>query len=114
MIHFLSNNHIGCWRSVMIGPNKPMVRDTKTDNLVVKDPHNYTEEDYQKLELDAKAHALLAMALPNEIYYDLLHHESTKDLWDDLKEQFGRTTEVIANTKEFLAQQYETFSKLNS
>ncbi|KAL8255242.1 hypothetical protein R6Q59_033463 [Mikania micrantha] len=67
MIHFLSNNHIGCCNSVMLGPQKRMVLDTETGDTIPKDPQNYTEEDFQKLELDAKAHAQLAMALPNEI-----------------------------------------------
>ena len=66
------------------------------------------------MELDAKTHAQLAIALPNEIYSGLLHHEPAKDLWDAIKEQFGGTEDVVANTREILAQQYETFSQLNN
>ncbi|KAD4385811.1 hypothetical protein E3N88_25980 [Mikania micrantha] len=114
MLHFLSKNHTGGWKSVMLGPHKPMVLDTETGDHVPKDPWNYTEEDYQKLELDAMAHAQLAMALPNEIYSCILHQESAKDLWETLKEQFGGTDDVVANTREILAQQYETFGQLKN
>ncbi|KAD2393219.1 hypothetical protein E3N88_40196 [Mikania micrantha] len=48
--------------------------------------------------------------LPNEIYSGLMHHDTAHDLWVALKEQFGGTDEVLANTREILAQQYETFS----
>ena len=75
----------------MFGPHQPMVIDAESGKQVPKDPKNYSEEDFQKLELDAKAHAQLAMALPNNIYSGLLHHESAKELWDALKEQFGGT-----------------------
>ncbi|KAD3066845.1 hypothetical protein E3N88_34725 [Mikania micrantha] len=97
MIHLLSNNHTGCWRSIMMGPHKPMVLETKTGILVPKEPQNYSEEDYQKLEVDAKAHDQLAMALPNEIYSGLLHHGSAKDLWDALKEQHDYPITYVLN-----------------
>jgi len=97
----------------MFGPHKPMVMDIETRIEVPKDPKNYSEEDFQKFELDAKAFAVLAMAIPNEIYSGLLHCNNAKELWDALKEQFGGTAEVIANTREILAQQYETFSFIN-
>ena len=96
----------------MFGPHKPMVLDTESGNLVPKEPSAYTEEDFQKLELDAKAFDVLAMAVPNEIYSGLLHCTTAKELWDSLKEQFGGTAEVVANTREILAQQYETFSHI--
>ncbi|KAD6454321.1 hypothetical protein E3N88_09027 [Mikania micrantha] len=114
MLHFLSNNYTGYWKSVMFGPHKPMVLDTKTRDHVPKDPRNYIEEDFQKLELDAKAHAQLATALPNEIYSGFFHHESAKDWWNALKEQFGGTDDVVANTREILAQQSSPdFGKLS-
>ena len=94
----------------MFGPHKPMVLDTETNEEVEKDPSAYTEDDFQKLELDAKAFAVLAMAIPNDIYSGLLHCKSAKELWDALKEQFGGTEEVVENTREILAQQYETFA----
>ena len=56
---------------------------------------------------------MLAMTLPNEIYSGLLHCDSAKELWDSLKEQFGGTDEGIANTREILAQQYETFTHIS-
>ena len=94
----------------MYGPFKPMVTDLEDGTKQVpKEPKNYSEQDFAKLELDAKAFAMLAMAIPNEIYAGLLHCSTAKELWDALKEQFGGTPEVIANTREILNQQYETF-----
>ena len=94
----------------MFGPYKPMVNDPEDGNKQVpKEPKNYSEQDFSKLELYAKAFAMLAMAIRNEIYAGLLHCSIAKELWDALKEQFGGTPEVIANTREILNQQYETF-----
>ena len=109
MIHHLSHQHTGCWKSVMFGPHKPIVTHPETRAVTPKATSDYSEEDFKLLEYDAKAFAILAMAIPNEIYSGLLHCETAKELWDALKEQFGGTDEVIANTREILAQQYETF-----
>ncbi|KAJ0557153.1 hypothetical protein HanIR_Chr07g0321881 [Helianthus annuus] len=76
---------------------------------VPKKPKNYSEQDFQKIELDAKAFSIVATALPNDIYVGLLHCNSDEELWDALKEQLGGTEEVIENNREVLNQQYETF-----
>ena len=112
MIHTLSQQNTGCWRSVVFVPHNPIVTDPETKIESPKNPKDYTDEDFQRFELDAKAYSMLAMALPNEIYSGLLHCDSAKELWDSLKEQFGGTDEVIPNTREILAQQYETFITL--
>ena len=53
----------------MYGPYSPTVTDPEDGTKQVpKDPKNYSEQDFAKLELDAKAFAMLAMAIPNEIY----------------------------------------------
>ena len=83
----------------MYGPHKPVTVDLETKVEKEKEPKDYTDEDFLKLELDAKAFSMLEMALSNEIYVGLLHCESAKELWDCLKEQFGGIDEVIANTR---------------
>ncbi|MFS7904648.1 putative RNA-directed DNA polymerase [Helianthus anomalus] len=108
MGHILAQQSTGCWRSVVFGPHTvPSAEDAKIQ--VPKPVDNYTEIDYQKFDLDAKAFSIIASALPNEIYVGLLHCNSAKELWDALKEQFGGTEEVIENNREILNQQYETF-----
>ncbi|KAD0053224.1 hypothetical protein E3N88_44863 [Mikania micrantha] len=110
MLHHLSINSAGCWKSVVHGPYKPTITDPETKILIPKPADMYSDEDIKLFEIDAKAHGILAMALPNEIYSGLMHHDTAHDLWVALKEQFGGTDEVLANTREILAQQYETFS----
>ncbi|KAD2392703.1 hypothetical protein E3N88_39680 [Mikania micrantha] len=110
MLHHLSINSAGCWKSVVHGPYKPMITDPETKIMIPKPSDMYSDEDIKLFEIDAKAHGILAMALPNEIYSGLMHHDTAHDLWVALKEQFGGTDEVLANTREILAQQYETFS----
>ncbi|KAD7477200.1 hypothetical protein E3N88_00336 [Mikania micrantha] len=110
MLHHLSINSAGCWKSVVHGPYKPMITDPETKLMIPKPSDMYSDEDIKLFEIDAKAHGILAMALPNEIYSGLMHHDTAHDLWVALKEQFGGTDEVLANTREILAQQYETFS----
>ncbi|KAD5960593.1 hypothetical protein E3N88_12065 [Mikania micrantha] len=94
----------------MHGPYKPMITDPETKIMIPKPSDMYSDEDIKLFEIDAKAHGILAMALPNEIYSGLMHHDTAHDLWVALKEQFGGTDEVLANTREILTQQYETFS----
>ena len=111
MSHVLAQQNTGCWKSVIFGPHVPMV--PSTEDPKVQEPkklENYSDQDFQKIELDAKAFSIVAMALPNDIYAGLLHCNSAKELWDALKEQFGGTEEVIENNREILNQQYETFS----
>ncbi|KAD5802460.1 hypothetical protein E3N88_13820 [Mikania micrantha] len=110
MLHHLSINSAGCWKSVVHGPYKPMITDPETKLMIPKPSDMYSDEDIRLFEIDAKAHGILAMALPNEIYSGLMHHDTAHDLWVALKEQFGGTDEVLANTREILAQQYETFT----
>ncbi|KAD2805405.1 hypothetical protein E3N88_38782 [Mikania micrantha] len=110
MLHHLSINSAGCWKSVVHGPYKPTITDPETKIMIPKPADMYSDEDIKLFEIDAKAHGILAMALPNEIYSGLMHHDTAHDLWVALKEQFGGTDEVLANTREILAQQYETFS----
>ncbi|KAD3640040.1 hypothetical protein E3N88_29263 [Mikania micrantha] len=110
MLHHLSINSTGCWKSVVHGPYKPMITDPETKIMILKPSDMYSDEDIKLFEIDAKAHGILAMALPNEIYSGLMHHDTAHDLWVALKEQFGGTDEVLTNTREILAQQYETFS----
>ncbi|KAD4584957.1 hypothetical protein E3N88_22558 [Mikania micrantha] len=110
MLHHLSINSAGCWKSVVHGPYKPMITNPETKIMILKPSDMYSDEDIKLFEIDAKAHGILAMALPNEIYSGLMHHDTAHHLWVALKEQFGGTDEVLANTREILAQQYETFS----
>ena len=111
MSHVLAQQDTGCWKSVVFGPHVPMVPSTEDPKVQVpKSVDNYSEQDFKKIELDAKAFSIVAMALPNDIYAGLLHCNSAKELWDALKEQFGGTEEVIENNREILNQQYETFS----
>ncbi|KAJ0481805.1 putative transcription factor interactor and regulator CCHC(Zn) family [Helianthus annuus] len=110
MGHILAQQSTGCWKSVIFGPHVPTVPSAEDAKKQVPKPvENYTETDYQKFELDAKAFSIIASALPNEIYAGLLHCDNAKELWDALKEQFGGTEEVIENNREILNQQYETF-----
>ncbi|KAD4177966.1 hypothetical protein E3N88_26557 [Mikania micrantha] len=109
MLHHLSINSAGCWKSVVHGPYKPMITDPETKLMIPKPSDMYSDEDIRLFEIDAKAHGILAMALPNEIYSGLMHHDTAHDLWVALKEQFGGTDEG-----ESLTQQFERFSCLIS
>ena len=87
MGHILAQQSTGCWKSVIFGPHVPTVPSAEDAKKQVPKPvENYTETDYQKFELDAKAFSIIASALPNEIYAGLLHCDNAKELWDALKE----------------------------
>jgi len=64
----------------MYGPHKPISIHPETNLETIKKPEEYTEADFLKLELDAKAFGILSMALPNEIFSGLLHCETAKEL----------------------------------
>ncbi|KAJ0765009.1 putative transcription factor interactor and regulator CCHC(Zn) family [Helianthus annuus] len=108
--HILAQQKTGCWKSVIFGPHVPMVPSAEDLKVQVpKKPENYFEQDFQKIELDAKAFSIVATALPNDIYASLLHCNSAKELWDALKEQFSGIEEFIEKNREVLNQQYEMF-----
>ncbi|KAF5813028.1 hypothetical protein HanRHA438_Chr03g0104551 [Helianthus annuus] len=109
MSHFMSNQHTECWRSVMYEQYVPTAPTTEKPNVQEpKDHRNYSEQDFQKFELDIKAFAMLVMALVNEVYVGLLHYSNAKELWGALKEPFGGTTKVIENNRGILNHKYET------
>lgn len=68
MGHILAQQSTGCWKSVIFGPHVPTVPSAEDAKKFVPKPvENYTETDFQKIELDAKAFSIIALALPNEI-----------------------------------------------
>ena len=65
MGHILAQQNTGCWRSVAYGPHVPMVPSTEDPGKQVpKSPENFSKQDFQKIELDAKAFSIVASALP--------------------------------------------------
>src|ERR1044071_10405232 len=55
MSHVLAQQNTGCWKSVIFRPHVPTVPSTEDPKVFEpKKLKNYSDQDFQKIELDAK------------------------------------------------------------
>ena len=78
----LSNPKV--WRSMMRGPVKVTITDAGLGIAIDKPMKDYTDDDFEKIEEDEKALAVLAMALTPEIAKGFREYTCAKSLWEAL------------------------------
>ncbi|KAJ0801520.1 putative RNA-directed DNA polymerase [Helianthus annuus] len=96
MKDFLNIFDAALWSSIRDGPHVPKMNLTHDENM-------------KRIDFDEKAHAILAMALSDDIYRGLLHCKSAKELWDSICGEYEESPDVLANRAQLLIQQYEMF-----
>lgn len=76
------------------GPHIPPMNQTK-----------WSEEDKQKVALEAKAKHILTVSLPDDIYSFVMYCEPAKEMWDNLILLFEGTDETRECRRSLLNQQ---------
>ena len=74
------------WRSILRGPIR--ITTILDDTIVDKRTENYMDEDFEKIEEQEKALAMLTMALSPKIAQGFCEYTSAKALWEALIEVY--------------------------
>ena len=73
------------WRSILRGPVKiTFTLDDEAKIVVEKPVEDYTDADFEKVEIDDRALATLSMALTPEIAQGFREYTDAKSLWEAL------------------------------
>ena len=89
------------------GPFIPHVEipETTSDTEIIparfepKDPTKYTEAEKEKVVLDACLQLIIGESLDTNMYGDVAHYNTTKEIWDLIKVLCEGTVEVRENKK---------------
>nr|GEV83906.1 ribonuclease H-like domain-containing protein [Tanacetum cinerariifolium] len=76
-------------------------------NLKIRPP--VTAEEHQHVQREEKARTILLSALPDEHMGDFYQMIDARDIWDAIKERFGRNVESKKMQKSLLKQKFEEF-----
>lgn len=99
------------WRSIQRGPREiTYVMDNDAKTVAVKPVAAYTDEDFEIVEADERALALLTMALSPNIAQSFRHIKSAQELWDALIEVYEGNEDIKSSRKDMLNQKFNMFN----
>ncbi len=99
MMIFIQAEDYQCWRIIEQGPLEISTDDAKA----------YTEEDFKKLEKNAKAIKMLHYGLGPDEYNRVATLKTAKQIWDSLEVAHEGTNEVKQSKIDILVHKYELF-----
>jgi hypothetical protein len=79
------------------------------ERSIVKEVHQWTDEDKRLVNIDTKARSLISMSLPDDLFHSVCHLRSAKDIWNTLCVQYEGTSALLESRKMHLVRQYEKF-----
>ncbi|KAJ9566213.1 hypothetical protein OSB04_002179 [Centaurea solstitialis] len=79
------------------------------ERTFVKQVSNWTDEEKHLVNVDTKARSLIAMSLPDEVFYSISKLKTAKEIWDTLCIQYEGVDALIESRKIHLIRQYEKF-----
>jgi hypothetical protein len=79
------------------------------ERSIVKEVHQWTDEDKRLVNIDTKARSLISMSLPDDVFHSVCHLRSAKDIWNTLCVQYEGTSALLESRKIHLVRQYEKF-----
>ena len=112
---FRIENHIKLtnfkvWRSMMQGPVKITITDAALGISVDKPLKDYTDADFEKVEADERALAILSMALTPEIAQGFREYTDAKLLWDALIAVYEGNKDMKQSRQDLLRQRFNMFN----
>ncbi|KAL4573443.1 hypothetical protein LXL04_020249 [Taraxacum kok-saghyz] len=106
----LTNQKI--WRSILRGPIQIYDTDEVTSVVVKKLTKDYTDADFDKVELDEKAMAILTMALTPEIAQGFREYTDAKSLWEALIAVYEGNEDMKQSRQDLLRQSFNMFNHI--
>ncbi|KAK8597346.1 hypothetical protein V6N12_065816 [Hibiscus sabdariffa] len=91
MMHFIQSTDYTIWDVMLDGPSTPIKRER--DCLLPKQKHKWTDEDRNKLQLNAKAMHILFCAVGPVEYARMSSCSSAKEIWNKLED--SKNTAII-------------------
>jgi len=79
------------------------------ERTIIKEVHQWTEEDKCLINIDTKARSMISMSLPDDVFHYVCHLRSAKDIWNTLCIQYEGTADFLESRKINLVSQYEKF-----
>ena len=98
------------WRSIMRGPVQITYEIDDQGTLASKPQNLWTDEDFEKTEIDEKAMALITQGLASGISVGFRDHNSAKELWEALIEAFEGNEDMKSSRKDMLRQKFNLFN----
>ena len=112
MTIYLQSIDYNLWEVIENGPYVPMKlikEEGKPDRLVLKEKHEYEEEDKRKLSLNARAKNVLYCALDKNEFNRICMCDSAQDIWNLLEITHIGTSQVKETKINMLVTKYENF-----
>ena len=97
------------WRVIIRGQRQITYKDNDGNDLI-KDPKNYTEEDFQIMEEDEQALGYITQGLTPEISQCFREITDARSLWNALIDMYEGNTEMKETRKEMLNNRFNTFN----
>ena len=95
----------------MHGPIKITI--TAQDGTIIYKPiSTYTDDDFEKVELDDRALPTLSMALSPDIAHGFREYEDAKALQEDLIEVYEGNDDMKKSRQDFLHQKFNMFNHI--
>ena len=106
----LTNQKI--WRSILRDPVQIYDTDDVTGVVFKKLTKDYTDADFDKVELDEKAMAILTMALTPEIAQGFREYTNAKSLWEALVAVYEGNEDMKQSRQDLLRQSFNMFNHI--
>ena len=82
------------------------------ERTIVKEVHQWTDENKRLVNIDTKARSLIYMSLPDDLFHSVCYLRSVEDIWNTLCIQYEGITGLLESRKINLVRQYEKFISL--
>ena len=109
--HYLKGNNGKLWRSIVKGPTRiTRISDDAAKTVVDKREDEYTDADFDLVDIDAQDLAAINLALSLDISQGFRNYKSAKDLWQALHEVYEGNENMRQSRRDLLCQQFNLFN----
>ena len=100
------------WRNMMLGLIQITETNAVTGVVTAKLMKDYTDDDFDKVEEDEKALAILTMALTPEIAQGFREYTDAKSLWEALIAVYEGNEDMKQSRQDLLRQRFNMFNHI--
>ena len=109
--HYLKGKNGKLWRSIIKGPTRiTRISDDAAKTVVDKMEDEYTDADFELVDLDNQALAAINMALSLDISQGFRRYKSAKELWKTLHEVYEGNENMKQSRRDLLRQKFNLFN----
>ena len=110
---YIKMAHPKVWRSMMRGPVKiTFTLDDEAQTVVETPVEDYTDADFEKVEIDDRALATISMALTPDIAQGFREYTDAKSLWKALIAVYEGNEDMKQSRQDLLRQKFNMFNHI--